>query len=110
MMARTRRRTAASSQEDAPFRAKVRMYTHGLGDCFLITLPRKDAERDKFFILIDCGVILGTENAVQKMAAVVDDIAETTGNRVDLLVVTHEHWDHLSGFKQAEENFKKIAF
>ena len=29
----------------ANFRAKVRMYTHGLGDCFLITLPRKGSER-----------------------------------------------------------------
>ena len=41
------------------------------------------------------------------MAAVVDDIAATTGNRVDLLLATHEHWDHLSGFKQAEENLEE---
>jgi hypothetical protein len=92
------------------FRAKVRMYTHGLGDCFLITLPRKSAGRDKFFIMIDCGVILGTENAVQKMTAVVDDIAATTGGELDLLLATHEHWDHLSGFTQARESFKKINF
>ncbi len=109
-MPRTRRSTAPSRREDPDFRVKVRMYTHGLGDCFLITLPRKDAERDQFFVMIDCGVILGTENAAQKMAAVVDDIATTTGNRVDLLLATHEHWDHLSGFKQAEKNFEKIAF
>ena len=109
-MPRTRRAAAASKGEATNFRAKVRMYTHGLGDCFLITLPRKGAERDRFFIMIDCGVILGTENAARKMAAVVDDIAATTGNRVDLLLATHEHWDHLSGFKQAEENIKKIDF
>jgi hypothetical protein len=86
------------------------MYTQGLGDCFLITLPRKDADRDKFFVMIDCGVILGTANAEQKMAAVVDDIAATTGKRVDLLLATHEHWDHLSGFKQAEKKLKEIVF
>lgn len=102
--------TVASDGTASKFRAKVRMYTHGLGDCFLITLPRKNAERDRFFVMIDCGVILGTENAVEKMTAVVDDIAATTGGRVDLLLATHEHWDHLSGFKQAEESLKKIKF
>jgi hypothetical protein len=102
--------TVASDGTASNFRAKVRMYTHGLGDCFLITLPRKGPERDQFFVMIDCGVILGTENAAQKMTAVVDDIAATTGNRVDLLLATHEHWDHLSGFKQAEESVRKISF
>jgi hypothetical protein len=86
--------------------AKVRMYRHGLGDCFLITLPRRDGSN--FFVMIDCGVILGTEDAAQKMAAVVDDIAQTTNGKVDLLLATHEHWDHLSGFIQAKENLKKI--
>jgi hypothetical protein len=109
-MPRSRRQASPNNAGDSNFRAKVRMYTHGLGDCFLITLPRKDAERDKFFVMIDCGVILGTQNAAQKMAAVVDDIAATTDNRVDLLLATHEHWDHVSGFKQAEENLKRITF
>ena len=102
--------TAPNDGSASVFRAKVRMYTHGLGDCFLITLPRKSAERDKFFVMIDCGVILGTQNAVGKMTAVVDDIAATTGGKVDLLLATHEHWDHLSGFKQAEASLKKIDF
>ena len=92
------------------FRAKVRMYRQGFGDCFLITLPRKSPDRDKFFVMIDCGVMLGTKDAEQKMTAVVDDIAVTTGSRIDLLLATHEHWDHLSGFKQAEAKLKKFTF
>src|SRR3984957_21044497 len=55
-------------------RAKIRMYRHGLGDCFLITLPRK-ASPDPYRILIDCGVILGTASPGDMMTKVVEDIA-----------------------------------
>jgi hypothetical protein len=84
------------------------MYRQGLGDCFLVTLPRATGE--PFFILIDCGVILGTADAVAKMEAVVADVAQTTQGHVDLLLATHEHWDHLSGFVQAADLFKGITF
>ena len=88
------------------FRAKVRMYRQGLGDCHLIRLPRPgDPSRD-YFIMIDCGVVLGTSNPQDKMVPVVKDIIETTGGRADLLIITHEHWDHLSGFIQAREAFR----
>lgn len=98
---------AAGTKE---FRAKVRMYRHGLGDCFLVTLPRTkgSVEKRDFFILIDCGVILGTSDAKTKMTAVVEDVLATTGGTVDLLLATHEHWDHLSGFIQAADSFSKL--
>jgi beta-lactamase superfamily II metal-dependent hydrolase len=80
-------------------RARVRMYRQGLGDCFLVTFPGEDAP---FHMVIDCGVVLGTPNPETKMQAVVKDIANATGNHIDLLVVTHEHWDHVSGFTQAQ--------
>jgi len=32
----------------------VRMYRHGLGDCFLLTLPKNDGS--PFHIMIDCGL------------------------------------------------------
>jgi hypothetical protein len=85
------------------FRAKVRMYRQGLGDCFLITLPR--GEGKPFYLLIDCGVILGTADPTKIMTEVVQDIVTTTGGAVDVLVATHEHWDHISGFAQAQEAF-----
>jgi hypothetical protein len=42
------------------------------------------------------------------MKQVAESIVKTTGGRLDLLVATHEHWDHLSGFVQAREEFKKL--
>lgn len=90
------------------FRAKVRMYRHGLGDCFLVTLPRQDGSN--YFIMIDCGVVLGTSDANATMATVVADIVATTGGHVDLLAATHGHWDHISGFVQAADAFKNLSF
>jgi beta-lactamase superfamily II metal-dependent hydrolase len=90
----------------ATWRAKVRMYRQGLGDCFLITLPGKDEM--PFYMLIDCGVILGTEDAAAVMSKVVQNVLDVTGGHIHLLVITHEHWDHLSGFVQAEDLFRKL--
>ena len=58
--------------------------------------------------MIDCGVILGTADPGTKMTAVMDDIINTTSGEIDLLVATHEHWDHLSGFVQAKDSFDKL--
>ncbi len=90
--------------------ARVRMYRQGLGDCFLVALPRTepDASGRPYFILIDCGVMLGTHSAGAVMRSVANDIAHVTGGRIDLLVATHEHWDHLSGFIQAKEIFERM--
>jgi hypothetical protein len=77
------------------------MYRQGLGDCFLITIPRKNGT--PAYIVIDCGVILGTKDATKMMTDVVEHIITTTGGHIDLLAATHEHWDHISGFGQARE-------
>jgi beta-lactamase superfamily II metal-dependent hydrolase len=80
------------------------MYRHGLGDCHLLRLPKKGG--GDFVIMIDCGVILGTPDAPKKMTDDVKDIKSTTGGVIDVLVITHEHWDHLSGFLQAAKEFQ----
>ena len=41
---------------------KIRMYRQGLGDCFLLAFPDPAAARP-FYMLIDCGVLLGTQDA-----------------------------------------------
>jgi len=100
--------TGARPQDAGRGRAKVRMYRQGLGDCFLISLARS-AQQPDYKIMIDCGVILGTANPATIMTRVVDDIVATTAGRVDLLLATHEHWDHLSGFIQAADSFKRLS-
>src|SRR5262245_881757 len=83
------------------------MYLQGLGDCFLL---RFEPEEGRFFhVLIDCGIYKASPDAGDLMKEVVDDIVETTGAQgIDVLVSTHEHWDHISGFSQALDKFKKL--
>jgi hypothetical protein len=99
-----------AAAKNASSRAKVRMYLQGLGDCFLVTLPRNNgpAARNPYRIMIDCGVILGTPEAEDRMTKVVEDVVRESDGHVDLLLATHAHWDHLSGFTQAEAAFKKL--
>jgi len=85
----------------------VRMYRQGLGDCFLLAFQGN--EGSPRYMLIDCGVLLGTSNATEMMKKVVDNIKQATGGLIHVLVVTHEHWDHISGFFQAENIFQDIT-
>jgi hypothetical protein len=100
--------STVESPSAAGYQAKVRMYRQGLGDCFLITLPRVAAGERPYTIMIDCGVILGTDEPARKMTEVVDNIFDVTKGEIDLLIATHEHWDHLSGFIQAKQSFDKL--
>jgi hypothetical protein len=86
---------------------RVRMYCHGLGDCFLLSFSRGSAGSPPFHVLIDCGVIHGTPNSDKLIRLVVADLLAETGGRIDLLIATHEHWDHLSGFVQARDLFEE---
>jgi hypothetical protein len=92
------------------------MYRQGLGDCFLLTFTENGKE--EFNMLIDCGLLQNTTNDKQIMTKVVLDIKEklkdsSTGSSIkflDVVVLTHEHADHISGFKHAADIFKEIEF
>lgn len=103
---RSKTRRAASGATSGP-RASIRVYRQGLGDCILIRVKRSG--REDFKLLIDCGVVLGTPDAPQIMTRVVENIVQGTGAKIDVLAITHEHWDHLSGFNQAAGSFKKLS-
>jgi Metallo-beta-lactamase superfamily len=96
-------RAAGPAQGD---RASVRVYRQGLGDCILIRVKRTSG--DDFKLLIDCGVVLGTPNAGDIMTRVVENLVKDTDQKVDAIAITHEHWDHVSGFTQAKDSFKKL--
>ena len=84
---------------------RIRMYRQGLENCFLLSFPRPGGESH---VLIDCGVLKGTEDATARITRVAESIFQTTGGRLDALVVTHQHWDHVSGFLQAEAVFNRL--
>jgi hypothetical protein len=86
--------------------AILRLYCHGLGDCHLIGFPQEG--RETFWMLIDCGIHSSAKGGTEAIRRVVADIAERTGGRIDVVVGTHEHWDHISGFVQARDLFAGI--
>ena len=80
----------------------IRMYRQILGDCFLLT---HEYGGQTFRALIDCGALqcIGsskpeTKAALGQMGNVVADLLADTGGTLDLVIGTHEHYDHLSGF------------
>ena len=84
----------------------VRMYCQGLGDCFLLSFPPAAGSKP-VRVLIDCGVLQRTANEAKKMQQVVAHIQEECEGHIDLLIVTHEHWDHVAGFSHAKDAFEK---
>jgi hypothetical protein len=96
-----------TSKKKGRVSARVRMYRQGLGDCFLLRFPKSNGE--PFHIVIDSGVIKGTKDPSIIMREVAEDIERETGGVIDALVVTHEHWDHVSGFSEAREVWKRMT-
>lgn len=88
-------------------RVRIRMYRVGVGDCFLITLPRAGGE--DFRLLLDCGVHTAQKSGADKLRDAVADIMEETQGKLDVVVATHEHWDHISGFSQAKDQFDQCS-
>jgi hypothetical protein len=83
---------------------KVRMYRQGFGDCFLLQFFAK-TER-VFTMLIDCGIKLNTRRDECPIERVMDDLRRELAPQgkkggpptLDVLVATHEHWDHIAFF------------
>jgi hypothetical protein len=87
-----------------PAKARVRMYRQGLGDCFLVTFQTDEGARH---VLIDCGTLGATTTGVG-MDQVIENIVQESGRTLHLLVATHEHKDHVSGFNSQQERFDEL--
>ncbi len=79
----------------------VRMYNVGFGDCFLISFPTKKGMRR---MLVDCGSMGKANLSIADIARqVIADVTDANGKAaIDVVVATHRHRDHVSGFAAKE--------
>ncbi|MTW12282.1 MBL fold metallo-hydrolase [Pseudoduganella eburnea] len=82
-------------------RLRIRLYRHGLGDCILLRFA-KEGGFGTCNVLIDCGLITVADQPKEKMQAVAHDIRDACNGHLDVVVMTHEHWDHASGFHSSQ--------
>ena len=107
--ARPKAKPALSTSARADSAVTIRMYCHGLGDCFLLTFPSAKGGKP-VRVMIDCGILQHAPGEAPKLQVVARNLLEDTGGYIDLLVVTHEHWDHVAGFSHGKDLFEKIEF
>jgi beta-lactamase superfamily II metal-dependent hydrolase len=92
---RARRKSAPAGKS-----VRVRMYNVGFGDCFLLVLPGNRT------VLVDAGFHSQGKGAFDgnKLAAqIVQDAKAITGNaRIDVVIATHRHQDHVYAFNSSK--------
>lgn len=83
-----------------PKRIAVRMFQVGFGDCFLLSFDyeRKIDGRSERHVLIDFGSTNWPKGYKRRFPDIAASIADRTGGKLDGLVLTHRHKDHLSGY------------
>ena len=94
----------------------VRMYCMGTGDCFVLKFNTDG--RSPFTMMIDCGSCqvgpngfeLYIQNLAEWVGATHSPAGKWSGGYIDLLVVTHEHNDHVNGFVKCLPIFEGITF
>ena len=99
---KTAAKKSASKATQKPASVTVRAYQVGFGDCFLLTFkyPKAKATDRERHVLVDfgsTGMPKGIESAEQMMK-VARDIEERSGGKLHIVVASHRHKDHISGF------------
>jgi glyoxylase-like metal-dependent hydrolase (beta-lactamase superfamily II) len=78
-----------------------------LGDCFLITFA---AGAGTSRMLVDCGSFRNSRSSAARLAEIAGDIRrQLAGSPLDVVVGTHQHNDHLSGFVHCAPEFRSIG-
>lgn len=99
MMSRTGDKRGTRPQKPAAPTLRVRMYDVGFGDAFLVLIPDGTQTRK---VLFDCGSIAqGSAPMATVTRRIVKDVTDSDGTaRIDVVVMSHRHRDHVSGFAQ----------
>jgi len=84
--------------------ANVRMYQVGeLGDCFLLSFTDGSKVSD---VLVDCGSFRNSSASKNRLQQIVTHInTSLNGKKLDVVIGTHQHNDHVSGFVHCEQLF-----
>lgn len=82
---------------------RVRMYRVGFGDCFLMSVPTRSGHEH---VLVDCGV--HARGDIKVMDKVIDQIFAETGGKLAVVIASHAHQDHISGFGAFIEKWEKF--
>ncbi len=93
----------------APSSITIRMYNVGFGDCFLLTFHYPEDVRH---MLVDFGSTSAPKRASTKpdfMKRVAEDIKTVCKGKLHVLVATHRHRDHVSGFSTDAGTGRTIA-
>jgi hypothetical protein len=77
----------------------IRVFDVGLGDCIYCRIPKGHQDGRDFHVLVDCGTLSSASllgDAIERLTPLLPVVAGK--HHIDLLVVTHEHKDHMTGF------------
>ncbi len=86
-----------------PIRAVLRAYNVGFGDCFLLSFEYQSASTRH--VLIDFGTTKRPKAApADLMVQVARQIQSDCGGKLHVVVATHRHQDHISGFSDKGAN------
>ena len=77
----------------------IRMYNVGFGDCFLLRIPTEDGERR---MLVDCGYHSQGKGDFSDKELVAKIKEHLNGEGLHVVVATHRHQDHISGFGEQD--------
>ncbi|MDB5692969.1 MAG: putative metallo-hydrolase [Alphaproteobacteria bacterium] len=100
----TRTTESTDSTATAAAGIRIRMYRVGFGDFFLMSVPAADGTMAH--ILVDCGV---HAHDLGVIGGAVEQMKADTGGKLALVIMTHRHADHISGFASASDVFQTFA-
>jgi beta-lactamase superfamily II metal-dependent hydrolase len=94
-----KRKQATQTPNGDKGQIQIRMYNVGFGDSFLLRIPTADGKRR---VLVDCGFHSQGKGKFSDKELVAQIKADLAGEPLDVVIATHRHQDHISGFGETD--------